>query len=105
MTQVFDLTEQSFNEVAGRGVVLIDFWAPWCGPCRLQHPILERVAERLGDRATVARVNVDEAPGLAERFGVMSIPTLVLLKDGKEIGRSVGVTDETALVQAIEGAL
>jgi thioredoxin 1 len=82
--------------------VLIDFWASWCGPCRTQGPILDQVAAHMGDRAVVAKVNVDEEPELAAAFGVQSIPTLVVLK-GDQIGpRMVGVQQATTLVRALE---
>ncbi len=82
--------------------VLIDFWAPWCGPCRMQGPILDQVASHMGDRAVVAKVNVDEEPDLAAAFGVQSIPTLVVLKGERLAQRLVGVQQATTLVRALE---
>jgi thioredoxin 1 len=82
--------------------VLIDFWAPWCGPCRMQGPILDQVAGHMGDRAVVAKVNVDEEPDLAAAFGVQSIPTLVVLKGERIVQRLVGVQQATTLVRALE---
>jgi thioredoxin 1 len=77
--------------------VLIDFWAPWCGPCRMQTPIIEELANEVGSSAVVTKLNVDESPELAAKFSVMSIPTLVVIKDGKVISRKVGVTPKAAL--------
>lgn len=77
--------------------VLIDFWAAWCGPCRMQGPIVEELAEELGDSAVVAKLNVDENPEIAARFSVMSIPTLVFVKDGRVVGQKVGVTPKEEL--------
>ncbi|MGI6228893.1 MAG: thioredoxin [Christensenellales bacterium] len=71
--------------------VLIDFWASWCGPCRMLSPVVDELAGELSGKVKVAKVNVDEEPALSEKFGVMSIPTLVLVKDGKVAGKSVGV--------------
>jgi len=105
MTQVVDLNDSTFTEKVKEGVALVDFWAPWCGPCRLQHPILDSIAEKMGDRVTVARVNVDESPSVAQQYGVRAIPTLVVLKDGGEVRRLVGVTDEKTLTDAIEQVL
>ncbi|HEO71227.1 MAG TPA: thioredoxin [Candidatus Hydrogenedentes bacterium] len=102
---IAELTEENFSGKVSQGVSLVDFWAPWCAPCRMQTPILERVSQRVGDLVTVAKVNVDEAGGVAQRYGVQSIPTLVLLKDGDELRRFVGVQSEDVLVSAIEGAL
>jgi thioredoxin 1 len=99
------LTDQTFKETIQSGVTLVDFWAPWCGPCKFQLPILEEVAETIGERATVAKLNVDENPATAAAFGVRSIPTLILFKDGKMVQQMVGVQQKDQLVQTIESAL
>jgi thioredoxin 1 len=104
MSKVIDFTESSFEKETEKGITLVDFWASWCGPCRLQLPILERVSEKVGDRVKVGKVNVDDCPEIANRFGVQSIPTLIILKDGKEVSRHVGVTQETVLLDAVEKA-
>ena len=102
---VIDLNDESFaGQIAG-GVVLVDFWAPWCGPCRMQTPILEKVAASIGDKAVIAKVNVDEAGGVASQLGIRSIPTLILFKDGENIKQLVGVQKEDVLISAIEAAL
>ena len=72
-------------------LAMIDFWAVWCGPCKMLSPTVEDIAERYGDKVLVGKVNVDEEPELARRFGVMSIPTVVFLKNGREFDRKVGV--------------
>ncbi|MEA4893509.1 MAG: thioredoxin [Peptococcaceae bacterium] len=77
--------------------VLIDFWAPWCGPCKMFSPILEDLSREIGDAALIGKVNIDEQEELAAAFSVFSIPTVVVLKDGKEINRSVGVKDKESL--------
>ena len=79
----------------------MDFSEPWCGPCHLQLPILERVAERVRNRATVALLNVDEAPAVAVRFNIEAIPTLVLFKEGRVARTFVGVHPETTLTNAV----
>jgi len=96
-----ELTETSFDDAIKTGAVLVDFWAPWCGPCRMQGPILEEVAAELGDAATIAKVNVDEAPGIAARFGVRSIPTLIVFRDGEVENQFVGVQQAAALIEAL----
>ncbi len=80
--------------------VLIDFWASWCGPCRMLSPIIDRIAEERAD-IKVCKVNVDEQPELAQQFGVMSIPTVVAIKGGKVIGQSVGVRPKEAILSLI----
>ena len=82
--------------------VIVDFWAPWCGPCRMLAPELEKAAQRLTGKATVVKVNIDENPSLATRFGVMSIPTILIMHRGQEIGRHVGFIGADALNKSIE---
>lgn len=99
--QVRDLSEETFDEAIASGTVLVDFWAPWCGPCKMQSPILDKVAEKVGDKAVIAKVNVDQSPALAAKFGVRSIPTMILFKDGQKIRDFIGVQQEPALVEAL----
>jgi thioredoxin 1 len=99
-----ELTAETFQKTVGDGVSLVDFWAPWCGPCRMQGPILEEVAQDVPEGVVVAKVNVDESPALAIRFGVQSIPTLLVLHDGEVVKQFVGVQTAGVLRQAIENA-
>ena len=85
--------------------VLIDFWAPWCGPCRMVSPIVDQIADELAGRLVVAKCNVDENQDIAMRYGVMSIPTLVILKGGAEANRIVGAMPKPKLLEEIEKAL
>jgi thioredoxin 2 len=85
-------------------LVLLDMWAPWCGPCGIVAPVIEELAAEMAGRVRVAKLNVDENPATAARFGIQSIPTLLLLKGGRELDRIVGVQSKAAIVQRIERA-
>jgi thioredoxin 2 len=84
--------------------VLLDMWAPWCGPCRMIAPVLEELAKEMAGRVRVAKLNVDENPATATRFNVMSIPTLLVLKGGREMERIVGVQPKTEILRRLERA-
>lgn len=103
---VIELTKQNFqSEVAeSKEKVLIDFWASWCGPCRMVSPIVDEIAEKSPAGVKVCKVNVDEQPELAQQFQVMSIPTLLVMKDGKPVASSVGARPKQFIVKMIEEA-
>ncbi|HEX3923186.1 MAG TPA: thioredoxin [Streptosporangiaceae bacterium] len=96
---IVNATDDNFAEVAEKGSVpaLVDLWAPWCGPCRMVSPALEQVATQLAGRLKLVKVNVDESPRLQQRFGVQSIPTLMLLRDGQVAARRTGAAPAPAL--------
>ncbi|MDD2596794.1 MAG: thioredoxin [Candidatus Cloacimonetes bacterium] len=97
---IVELSDQNINEIISKGKVLIDFWADWCGPCRMIGPIIEEVAAEVSD-ITVAKVNVDDYPELAGKHGVMSIPTLLYLKDGKVVDTSVGLVSKNVILSKL----
>lgn len=86
------------------GVVLVDFWAQWCGPCQMLGPVIEQLGSEMDGKAVVGKVDIDEQPELRDQYGIMSIPTLIVFKDGKEVSRVLGVQPKQALVQMIENA-
>ena len=85
--------------------VVVDFWAEWCGPCRMIAPALEEIAGQLGDKVKIVKLNVDENPGTAAKYGIMSIPTLMLFKNGEIASRQVGAVPKQKLHQWISGAV
>lgn len=99
---VINLTRDNFEKevLENKGTVLVDFWAPWCMPCRMLSPVVDAVSEE-GTDAKIAKVNVDEQESLAARYDVMSIPTLIVFKDGKEVTRSVGVIPKKEIVKML----
>lgn len=99
---IVHLTEENFDAVTGEGKSLVDFWATWCGPCRMQAPILEQLDGELGGSVKVCKVDIDEQPELARRFGVMSIPTLVAIKDGEVSNMRVDVQSLENLMQMVK---
>ena len=99
-----ELTADTFDATIGEGVTLVDFWAPWCGPCQTQGPIIEELAGETADGVRVAKINVDEHQDPAARYNVMSIPTLIVFKDGEEVERFIGVQDKAVLASALEKA-
>ena len=102
---VREIDDASFVDTVSQGVTLVDFWAEWCMPCRMQAPIMEELAGKLGDKATVGKVDVDNNPNTASKFGITGIPTSILFKDGEEAQRFVGVQSEEVLRKAIEDQL
>ena len=88
---IMHLTKDNFDSVTSSGLVLVDFWATWCGPCRMQAPILEELDKQLNGKVKICKLDVDDEPAIAQRFGVMSIPTLMVFRNGEMISKEVGV--------------
>jgi thioredoxin 1 len=104
MTMIGDVTEADFEErvLRSKTPVLVDFWAEWCVPCHMVAPVVEEIAREKGERLAVAKLNIDDHPGLAQRYGVMSIPTLMLFVDGQEKARVIGARGKDALLREID---
>lgn len=102
MADVMHLDGGNFEDVSKQGIVLVDFWAPWCGPCRMLGPVLDELAAEIGDKAVISKVNCDESPEIASNFGVSSIPAIFILKEGEVAKQFVGVQSKGDLAAAID---
>lgn len=100
-SNVKTLNTKNFKTQINSGLVLVDFWAPWCGPCKMMAPTLNNIAETENDKVTIGKVNVDHEQQLAQKFGIRSIPTMVLFKNGKEVKRFTGVKSKSFLMKEV----
>ncbi|QKF80890.1 thioredoxin [Halarcobacter ebronensis] len=105
MGKYIDLTPENFDQVTGSGVSLVDFWAPWCGPCRMIAPVIEELAGEFEGKANVCKVNTDEQQDLAVKYGIRSIPTIIFMKDGEIVDQMVGAASKQAFVDKINSLL
>ena len=99
---VTELTDQTFDEKTNNGVTFTDFWATWCGPCRMQSPVIEQLAEEMGDKVFFSKVDVDANQETAAKFGIMSIPTMLIKKDGQVLDTIVGYHTKEQLQKKLE---
>ncbi|MEZ5044202.1 MAG: thioredoxin [Saprospiraceae bacterium] len=101
----FEFTDINFDTKATEGVTVVDFWAEWCGPCRMIGPIIEELSTEYENKALIGKVNVDDNPEISMKYGIRSIPTILILKDGEVVDKQVGVTTKKVLAQKIDAAL
>lgn len=105
MGKYIELTASNFEATVNSGIAVVDFWAPWCGPCRMVAPIIEELAEEYEGKAKICKVNTDEEQDLAVKFGIRSIPTILFLKDGKVVDQMVGAAAKQTFKQKIDSLL
>jgi len=98
---IVNASDQNFTQEVEQGTVLVDFWAPWCGPCKMIAPVLEQIDSEVGSKLKIVKVNVDDNPESAGRFGVMSIPTLIVFKDGQPVDKIIGFQPKEALMATV----
>ncbi|MFC4321009.1 thioredoxin [Litchfieldia salsa] len=98
---ISNVTDQNFNTETSEGVVLADFWAPWCGPCKMIAPVLEELDSEMGDKVKIVKLDVDENQETAGKYGVMSIPTLLVFKNGEVVDKVVGFQPKDALAEVL----
>jgi len=97
--KIKQLTDQNFNQQIKKGVILVDFWASWCAPCKMMAPVLNELSDVLTDNKSVGKVNVEVARAVSSQYNIRSIPTMVLFKDGKEVNRFVGIKSKDFLLK------
>jgi thioredoxin 1 len=105
MAKYVELTSENFNDTVAKGVTMVDFWAPWCGPCRMIAPVVEELAEEFEGRATIAKVNTDEEQELAVKYGIRSIPAILFFKDGEIVDQMVGAASKDAFASKLNAQL
>jgi thioredoxin 1 len=102
VAEVKTLTDATFDGEIAAGSIIVDFWAPWCGPCRMVGPVIDEIAQEHGDKVTVGKVNVDENPAIAQKYGIMSIPTIILFKDGEPSKKVIGARSKADFLKEFE---
>ena len=105
MSKYIELTNETFEATVKEGVALVDFWAPWCGPCRMLAPVIEQLAEDFDGKAKICKVNSDEQADLTAKYGVRSLPTMLFMKDGEIVDQMIGASTKQAIEEKINSLL
>lgn len=101
-SRVIDLTDDNFQETIKSGVTLVDFWAPWCGPCRVQNPVIEKIANELGDAAKICKINIDVHKKSAIKMKIKNIPNIIIFKNGEAVKQLIGAKPKHVIIKALE---
>ncbi len=105
MGKYIELNNDNFDSITSNGVSLVDFWAPWCGPCKMLNPVIEKLVDEFDGKANICKVNTDEESDLASKFGIRSVPTIIFIKNGEVVGQMVGVASEQVLKDKVNSLL
>ncbi|XOB61231.1 thioredoxin [Campylobacterota bacterium DY0563] len=105
MSKYIELTQDTIEETVKEGVALVDFWAPWCGPCRMIAPVIEQLAEDFEGKANICKVNTEEEQDLTVKYAIRSIPTILFFKDGEIVDQLIGATNKAALEDKLNSLL
>ncbi len=105
MSKYIDLTQENFEKTTNSGVSMVDFWAPWCGPCRMLAPVIDQLSEEFEGKANICKVNSDEEQDLSVKYGIRSIPTMLFMKDGEVVDQLIGAQSKQAIADKINSLL
>eukprot|EP01155_Anaeramoeba_flamelloides_P017084 Anaeramoba_flamelloidesa5620_434.p3 GENE.a5620_434~~a5620_434.p3 ORF type:complete len:106 (-),score=12.41 a5620_434:673-990(-) len=105
MSKYIDLTQENFEETTNSGISLVDFWAPWCGPCKMLAPVIDQLADEFDGKAKICKVNSDEQQDLSVKYGVRSIPTMIFMKDGEVVDQLIGAQPKQAIADKINSLI
>ena len=105
MGKYIELTSENFKDTIKDGVVLVDFWAPWCGPCRMIAPVIDELAQDYEGKAKICKVNTDEEPAIAAEYGIRSIPTILFFKDGELVDQMIGAAGKAVFAEKLDALL
>jgi len=104
-SNIIELTDDTFEEVIKEGVTLVDFWAPWCGPCRVQNPVISKIADEVGDEAKICKINVDEYKNAARQMKIKNIPNIIIFKDGEPVKQIIGAKPKHLILNSLKPLL
>ncbi|PAF52629.1 thioredoxin [Helicobacter sp. 13S00477-4] len=105
MGKYIELNKENFDSIAKKGIAVVDFWAPWCGPCRMLAPVIDELAEEYEGKVAICKVNTDEQVDISAQYGIRSIPTIIFMKNGEIVDQVIGATSKQALKEKIDSII